>query len=73
MTVMLYHSCTCVTTKVLRIHVEVDNEEGGTIGLFHAVKSLPYKCIGLCITYVALKLCKNQVSVKQTGVRRATF
>ena len=49
MTVMLYHSCinTCVTTKVLRIHVEVDNEEGGTIGLFHAVKSLIYKCMGL--------------------------
>ena len=47
MTVMLYHSCinTCVTTKVLRIHVEVDNEEGGTIGLFHAVKSLIYRIV----------------------------
>ena len=36
--------------------MEVDNEEGGTICLFHLVEGMPYECMRLCITCVALKL-----------------
>ena len=34
------------------MHVEVDNEEGGA---FHMVKSMPYRYMGLCITWCSIK------------------
>ena len=43
----------------LRTHAEVDNEEGSTIRLYTYVKVCHTKCIGLCITCIAQKLCNG--------------
>ena len=55
---------------VLRMHAEVDNEEGSTIRLY-MYKSMPYKMYGIMLNLHSAKTLQrdfNQVSTKRTGV-----
>ena len=48
------------------MHAEVDNEDGGTIHLFRVVKIMPYECMGLYITCVALNYATDLNQVNRT-------
>ena len=52
--------------------MEVDNEEGGTIGLFHTVKKFDIQMYWIVQNLHSTKT-MQRICEKQTGVRRATF